>query len=74
MNSSRYAIVAFDVISCRNVMIYFSQELQQRIFRNFHQALLPGGDLVLGKAKSPMGEYSTLFKCVDMAERTYQKA
>ena len=32
----------FDVISCRNVMIYFSGSLQQRLFHNFHQALSPG--------------------------------
>jgi chemotaxis protein methyltransferase CheR len=63
----------FDVISCRNVMIYFSRELQQRLFRNFHQALSPRGYLILGKVESPLGEYGTLFKCIDMTERIYQK-
>jgi len=64
----------FDVISCRNVMIYFSRELQQTLFHNFHQALSPGGYLILGKVESPVGEYGTLFKCVDLLERIYQKA
>jgi chemotaxis protein methyltransferase CheR len=64
----------FDVISCRNVMIYFSRELQQTLFRNFHQALSPGGYLILGKVESPIGEYGTLFRCVDLTERIYQKA
>jgi chemotaxis protein methyltransferase CheR len=64
----------FDVISCRNVMIYFSRELQQTLFHNFHQALSPKGYLILGKVESPVGEYGTLFKCVDLAERIYQKA
>jgi chemotaxis protein methyltransferase CheR len=64
----------FDVISCRNVMIYFSRELQQTLFHNFHQALSPGGYLILGKVESPVGDYGTLFRCVDLAERIYQKA
>lgn len=64
----------FDVISCRNVMIYFSPELQQTVFRNFHQALSRGGYLILGKLESPVGEYGALFNCVDLAERIYQKA
>ena len=49
----------FDVISCRNVMIYFSRELQQTLFHNFHQALSPGGYLILGKVESPVGDYGT---------------
>jgi chemotaxis protein methyltransferase CheR len=63
----------FDVISCRNVMIYFSPELQQTVFRNFHQALSPSGYLILGKVETPVGEYGTLFKCVDLEEHIYQK-
>jgi chemotaxis protein methyltransferase CheR len=64
----------FDVVSCRNVMIYFSRELQQRLFRNFHRALSTGGYLILGKVESPVGECGSLFRCVDMTERIYQKA
>jgi chemotaxis protein methyltransferase CheR len=64
----------FDVISCRNVLIYFAGSLQQRIFRNFHMALSPNGYLILGKVESPIGEYGALFKCVDSTERIYQKA
>jgi chemotaxis protein methyltransferase CheR len=65
--------MGFDVISCRNVMIYFSRELQQQLFRNFFQALSPGGYLIVGKVESPLGEYSILFKCIDLTERIYQK-
>ena len=63
----------FDVITCRNVMIYFSRELQQDLFRNFYQALSSGGYLIVGKVESPPGEYGPLFKCVDLADRVYQK-
>ncbi len=45
----------FDVIFCRNVVIYFSPELRQRILRGFHRMLLPGGALVLGASESTYG-------------------
>lgn len=64
----------FDVISCRNVMIYFSRELQEALFRDFYQALSPRGHLILGKVESPAGESTAPFKCIDLAERIYQKA
>ena len=41
-----------DLISCRNVMIYLDEELQDRLMRAFHYALLPGGYLFLGTAES----------------------
>ncbi|MBY5992928.1 CheR family methyltransferase [Ferrimonas balearica] len=42
----------FDVIFCRNVLIYFSQESKQQILRQFAAALNPGGYLVLGASES----------------------
>lgn len=41
-----------DLISCRNVLIYFQAALQRRLIRLFHYALLPGGCLVLGAAEA----------------------
>lgn len=41
-----------DMISCRNVMIYFGMRLQQRVLGTFHYALKPGGMLFLGKSES----------------------
>lgn len=37
-----------DLILCRNVLLYFAQDLTQRVVRRFHAALAPGGWLVLG--------------------------
>jgi len=37
-----------DLILCRNVLLYFAQELTQRVVRRFHAGLAPGGWLVLG--------------------------
>lgn len=42
----------FDVIFCRNVLIYFSAELKRDIISRMHQVLKPGGYLVLGASES----------------------
>ncbi len=41
----------FDLIACRNVIIYFSDEAKERIFREFHKSLRPGGYLFLGNTE-----------------------
>ena len=41
-----------DVIVCRNVLIYFSDQATLRAVRLFHDALVPGGYLLLGHAES----------------------
>jgi chemotaxis protein methyltransferase CheR len=42
----------FDVILCRNVLIYFSERSIERVASNFHRMLLPGGYLLLGHSES----------------------
>ncbi len=46
---------AFDLILCRNVLIYFDQVTRQRICRGFYAALQAGGWLALGSAESIYG-------------------
>ncbi|MBF0142473.1 MAG: protein-glutamate O-methyltransferase CheR [Magnetococcales bacterium] len=53
----------FDLILCRNVMIYFSNELKADIYRKLHGSLNPGGLLAIGASESPRG-YTTLFEQV----------
>ncbi len=62
-----------DLILCRNVMIYFSKEGQQRVHLNFYEALREGGYLVTGKAEIMSGEPSRKFQAVDLACRVYCK-
>lgn len=42
----------FDVVFCRNVMIYFDVPGRQRVLRGIHRALRQGGFLLLGHAES----------------------
>ncbi len=44
--------VKLDLVSCRNVLIYFESELQKKIIETFHYSLLPHGVLLLGKSES----------------------
>ncbi|MFN7015776.1 MAG: CheR family methyltransferase [Fimbriimonadales bacterium] len=41
----------FDLIACRNVIIYFSDDAKERVFREFYRALKPGGYLFLGNTE-----------------------
>ncbi len=47
--------VKFDIIMCRNVLIYFNNDLQNRIFEMFYDSLAPKGYLVLGIHESILG-------------------
>jgi chemotaxis protein methyltransferase CheR len=63
----------YHMIVCRNVIIYFEREIQEMLFMKFHQALAPGGFLVLGKVESIFGRATGLFKPVAQRERVFVK-
>jgi chemotaxis protein methyltransferase CheR len=60
----------FDIIVCRNLLIYFNQDLQNKSFYFFHQILNDNGALILGAHESIMGNMITRF---DKRENFYFK-
>ena len=53
---SSYSLLGkFDIIFCRNVLIYFSAEMKKDILERMAEILKPGGTLILGGSESPTG-------------------
>jgi chemotaxis methyl-accepting protein methylase len=63
----------YDLITCRNVVIYFERQAQERLFRSFADALIPGGVLLLGKVETLFGAARELLTLADPRERIYTK-
>ena len=55
----------FDVILCRNVLIYFDRPVKQTVFERLTQALAPDGYLLLGAAETPYGITESLTRAPD---------
>jgi chemotaxis protein methyltransferase CheR len=49
--SLAHGLVGFDVILCRNVLIYFAAHVTRRLIAQFTEALVPGGWLIIGHAE-----------------------
>jgi two-component system CheB/CheR fusion protein len=62
-----------DILSCRNLMIYFVAALQQRLLPLFHYVLRPGGVLVLGGSET-VGRSGALFTALDPKSRIYLRS
>jgi len=60
-----------DLLSCRNLMIYFKPELQDRLIRAFHFALKPGGVLFLSPSES-IGNHMDLFAPLSRKWKLYR--
>jgi chemotaxis protein methyltransferase CheR len=61
----------FDVIFCRNVLIYFDQETKMQVFNRLAKAMEPDGFLMLGAAETVVG-LTTVFKPVAERRGVYQ--
>ncbi|MDO9096154.1 MAG: chemotaxis protein CheB [Rubrivivax sp.] len=62
-----------DIVSCRNLMIYFGTTLQRRLVPLFHYSLQPGGVLLLG-ASETVGRAQSLFQSLDQKSRLYWRS
>jgi chemotaxis protein methyltransferase CheR len=64
----------FQLISCRNVFIYFETQLQDRILELFYKSLCPHGFLCLGSKETIRSEtFKRRFKAINLKENIYQK-
>lgn len=61
-----------DLISCRNLLIYLSADLQDKLLPLFHYALRPGGFLFLGSSET-IGASGDLFAELDQKAKLYQR-
>jgi len=65
----------FQLISCRNVLIYFNSELQSKVIKLFYDSLVNFGFLCLGSKESIRNqELAKKFKLIDKKNNIYQKA
>lgn len=60
----------FDLIFCRNVLIYFDKETKDKLFKGYHNMLSPTGHLFIGHSET-MGKEHTEFK--NLGRTMYQK-
>jgi chemotaxis protein methyltransferase CheR len=64
----------FQLITCRNVFIYFESELQEKILELFYNSLSPLGFLCMGSKETIRSEkFKKRFKVIDAKENIYQK-
>ncbi|WGZ96475.1 MAG: CheR family methyltransferase [Candidatus Thiothrix putei] len=61
-----------NLVSCRNVLIYFNQTLQRNVLESFHYGLEPDGIMFLGKSET-IGGSDRLFVTVDRKSRIYRR-
>jgi chemotaxis protein methyltransferase CheR len=62
-----------DAVFCRNVLIYFAEQLKRDVFQRVHGALRRGGALILGSAES-VSRYSERFEFTRFGSGMYYRA
>ncbi len=63
----------YDVIICRNTVIYFAVESKIKLYEKFFEALPLDGYLFLGKTENLFGPARELFSVVNAKQKVYQK-
>lgn len=66
-------LAGFDLIICRNVMIYFSPKLMRRVVRRFHECLPAGGWLLVGPSEPNMTHFTSFCVVNAPGVTLYQK-
>jgi two-component system CheB/CheR fusion protein len=61
-----------DILSCRNLLIYLTQEVQKKLIPLFYYSLNPGGILLLGSAET-VGNQTDLFSALSGKSRLFRR-
>jgi two-component system CheB/CheR fusion protein len=69
---SQPPFVNLDLVSCRNVLIYFQADIQSEILAKFHHALRPQGWLMLGQSESAAGAPG-LYASADKSHKLFRR-
>ena len=64
---------SFDMVFCKNVLIYFQTQYQELIFNKLYRSMAKKGYLVLGEAEIPSIKYQRRFRKVNECCHIYQK-
>jgi two-component system CheB/CheR fusion protein len=62
-----------DILSCRNLLIYLTPEVQKKLIPLFHYSLTPGGILFQGSAET-IGDHTALFSPLDGKSRLFRRS
>jgi chemotaxis protein methyltransferase CheR len=65
---------AMDVIFCRNVLMYFSDERARQVVARFHQALVPGGWLIVGATEPSPATFACFSAIATPGGTLYRKS
>jgi len=64
----------YDMVLCRNLLIYFNHQLQEKTQKTIHQVLNPGGILAIGTMETLVGsQHRSQFKLIEPAEKVYRR-
>jgi chemotaxis protein methyltransferase CheR len=63
----------FDIVACRNLLIYFESDSQNMIFNKLYQSLNTNGILFLGEAEIPFGKFKNKFSRLSKYHKIYRK-
>ncbi len=70
--TSNPPFLKLDLVVCRNMLIYFNNDLQKRVIPVFHYALNPGGLLFVGSSEA-LGTKEHLFQVVDKKNKIFKR-